>query len=375
MQNNRRFSVWHDRLFQVLTVSGTILLLAAFVILRYEGFLSAMHCVFCAVRPLLLGGLIALILNHPYCRFLHDFTLLSARMRHPLRTKTLRMLAIAASVALALLILTGIVCILLPQLVDSVVLLTDNLQFYGKNLGGVLGRFAGGKRPTWCSQEQLDALFAGIQGMLPKIMQAAYDCTANLFSCLLDFGIGAVFSVYLLADQERLRMQAKEICTRFLHPQRTSRLITNVRFIFDTFARFFSSQLLEALILGVLCFLGMLLFDFPFPVLISVIIGLTNIVPYVGPILGTIPCAMIVLLVKPSQVLWFVLFVIVLQQAESNLIFPRIVGRSVGLPPTWVLASIILGGGLFGAAGMLLGVPLTAVVYAVLFPPQRDPNE
>lgn len=375
MQNNRRFSVWHDRLFQVLTVSGTILLLAAFVILRYEGFLSAMHCVFCAVRPLLLGGLIALILNRPYCRFLHDFTLLSARMRHPLRTKTLRMLAIAASVALALLILTGIVCILLPQLVDSVVLLTDNLQFYGKNLGGVLGRFAGGKRPAWCSQEQLDALFAGIQGMLPKIMQAAYDCTANLFSCLLDFGIGAVFSVYLLADQERLRMQAKEICTRFLHPQRTSRLITNVRFIFDTFARFFSSQLLEALILGVLCFLGMLLFDFPFPVLISVIIGLTNIVPYVGPILGTIPCAMIVLLVKPSQVLWFVLFVIVLQQAESNLIFPRIVGRSVGLPPTWVLASIILGGGLFGAAGMLLGVPLTAVVYAVLFPPQRDPNK
>ena len=363
MQKPRKFLLFSDERFRIFVGGGILLLAAAFVILRYEGFFKMLGTVFCTLRPLLLGTLFALVLNRPYNRFFRDLTAFSAKRRKPLPEKTLRIFAIAASVLLTLLILTGIVCILLPQLVDSVTLLGENLQFYLSNLSGLAERLTGGLRPKWLPQEPL----AEVQELLPRLMEKAYTCTTGVLGCLLDIGIGAVFSVYLLADKDRLKRQAASICIRLLGAKRTSRLCETARLVGSTFERFLTSQLTESVILGGLCFLGMVIFRFPYPVLMSVIIGVTNIVPYVGPIVGTVPCVGILLLAEPKKAFWFLLFVIVLQQLESNLIFPRIVGKSVGLPPTWVLAAVVVGGGLFGAAGMLLCVPLTAVLYALLF--------
>ena len=123
---------------------------------------------------------------------------------------------------------------------------------------------------------------------------------------------------------------------------------------------------MDACILGLLCFIGMSIFHFQYPVLISVIIGLTNMIPIVGPIVGTVPCALILLLVEPKQAIWFVVFVIVIQQIDSNLIYPRVVGGSVGLPAMWVLFAVIVGGGLFGVLGMVLGVPVMSLIYVIL---------
>ena len=128
---------------------------------------------------------------------------------------------------------------------------------------------------------------------------------------------------------------------------------------------------MDACILGLLCFIGMSIFHFQYPVLISVIIGLTNMIPIVGPIVGTVPCALILLLVEPKQAIWFVVFVIVIQQIDSNLIYPRVVGGSVGLPAMWVLFAVIVGGGLFGVLGMVLGVPVMSLIYVILRPCQR----
>lgn len=353
--------------------SGVILLTAAFVILRYEGFFRMLGVLLCTLRPLLLGGLFALVLNRPYRRFLHDFTVLSEKRAKPFPDRQLRCAAITASVLLTLLILTGIVCILLPQLVDSVVMLTENLQFYLSNASGLLTRISGKWLPDGAAAEaQLTALRKELSGILPRLMEKLYTGTAGVLECLLDVGIGAVFSVYLLADSVRLKRQAVQAAERIFRRERTSSLLKTMRLIGTTFERFFTSQLTEALILGVLCLIGMLIFRFPYPLLISVMIGLTNIVPYVGPVVGTIPCMLIILLAEPRMAIWFLIFVVVLQQVESNFIFPRIVGKSVGLPPAWVLAAIIVGGGLFGAAGMLLAVPLTAVIYAVLFGEERE---
>lgn len=372
MQKPRKFLLFSDERFRIFVGGGILLLAAAFVILRYEGFFKMLGMLFCTLRPLLLGTLFALVLNRPYSRFFRDLTAFFEKRRKPLPEKTLRILAITASVLLALLILTGIVCILLPQLVDSVVMLGENLQFYLSNLSGLAERLTGGdSRSQWLPQTQLAALQEELQELLPRLMEKAYTCTTGVLGCLLDIGIGAVFSVYLLADKERLKRQAASICTRLLGETRTSRLCETARLVGSTFERFLTSQMTESVILGGLCFLGMVIFRFPYPVLMSVIIGITNIVPYVGPIIGTVPCVGILLLAEPKKALWFLLFVIVLQQAESNLIFPRIVGKSVGLPPTWVLAAVVVGGGLFGAAGMLLCVPLTAVLYALLFGEQE----
>ena len=132
------------------------------------------------------------------------------------------------------------------------------------------------------------------------------------------------------------------------------------------FSGFVSGQLTEAVILGVLCFLGMSLFGMEYALLISVIIGLTNIIPIFGPIIGTVPGALILLMVEPMKAVWFVVFIVVLQQIESNLIYPKVVGGSIGLPGIWVMFSVLIGGSLFGLPGVLLGVPTFAVIYTLI---------
>lgn len=372
MERPDKTPLYRERLLHIIIAGGGVLLLLAFVILRYEGFFAMLRYLLKTVRPLLLGVLFASVLNRPFCRIETDLLHLRGHRWFSLSARQCHALALAITVSLTLLILVGIVCVILPQLSQSVGLLTEHSAFYGENLRQWLASNSPTFLLEWLSGEQAGKLMEMAKEYLPTLLAKTYDYTAGFLGCVADVGIGAVFSVYLLADGQRLQAQAADIVRRIVGKERQQRLASSMRMICMTFARFFSSQLTEAVILGSLCYVGMLLFSFPYPVLISVIIGLTNIVPYVGPVAGTIPCVAILLLVKPNTALWFLLFVIVLQQLESNLIYPRIVGHSVGLPPAWVLSAIVIGGGLCGIAGLLFGVPLTAVIYTMLFGKQSD---
>lgn len=367
MKQQKRHWIFEDRLLHIIVVGGGILLLLAFVILRYEGFFAMLRYLLGTIRPLLLGILFASVLNRPFRRFESDFRRLAARTRLHSPEKLCRTAALIATVLMTLVILAGIVCIVLPQLSASIGLLSEHFSFYAENLRQWLTAHRMGFILDWLSGERAERLMEMLREYLPTVLAKTYDYTAGLVSCIVDIGIGAVFSVYVLADGERLKRQASQIASRILGETRKQRVAEGTRMVCMTFARFLSSQLTESLILGSLCYAGMLIFSFPYPVLISVVIGLTNIVPYVGPIVGTIPCLLILLLVKPDSALWFLLFIIVLQQLESNLIYPRIVGHSIGLPPAWVLSAIVIGGGLWGIGGLLFGIPLTAVLYALLF--------
>lgn len=367
MDPQKQTPLYRDRLLHIIILGGGALLLLAFVILRYEGFFAMLRYLLDTLRPLLLGVLFASILNRPFRRFEAALLKLNRRRKNRFSQRFCRVGALFATVLMTLLILGGIVCVILPQLRQSIGLLTEHSAFYGENLRQWLTANRMEFILQWLSGQQASRMMEMAKEYLPTVLAKTYDYTAGLIRCVIDIGIGAVFSVYLLADGERLKKQAASIVQRLVGKKRQQRLAEGTRMICMTFARFFSSQLTEALILGCLCYVGMLIFSFPYPVLISVIIGVTNIVPYVGPIAGTIPCAAILLLVKPDCALWFVLFIIVLQQLESNLIYPRIVGHSVGLPPAWVLTAIVIGGGLWGIGGLLIGVPLTAVIYTLLF--------
>ncbi len=364
---NQRFSILKNTLFQLIMCSGTALLLIAFMILRYEGFFAAVRTVLRTLRPLMLGGLFALVLYRPCVRFEQDLRVWNEKRRFPWSAHCIRRLSITAGVALALLTLTGIVCVLLPQLAESAAMLTDNLQFYAENLEALTSRF---QLPSWMSWARADEMLESLRQQMPKMLQKACGYTAGFLGCVLDIGIGAVFSVYLLADRERLNRQFHIVAGKLVSQQMRDKMMHMAKLSADTFAQFLRSQLTEAVILGVMCFLGILVLRMPFPVLVSVIIGVTNIVPYVGPILGTVPCTLILLMAEPKKALWFVIYIIVLQQVESNFIYPRVVGRSVGLPPTWVLGAIVVGGGVMGAVGMAVAVPLAAVIYTVLFEEQ-----
>lgn len=353
-----------DPLFRLLVAAGGILLIFAALLLHIGQVWAVILRLLHIFRPLLLGILFATMLEPSYERLRTDFSGFAGK--HRIRTGWIQPVSLLGAILPPVSVIVSVICILVPQMARSIGMISENISIYTDNLKEWFGRYTALPIVRLLSAEKLESQLSALQAQLPKLLLKTYDYTSSLIDTLLDIGIGTVFALYLLADKPRLSRQLKRLCGSRSAGVQT--LLRRIRFVCNTFARFLGSQCKEALILGGLCFLGMRLLHFPYPVLISAVIGMTNMIPYLGPLAGTIPCALLILLVQPRAVPWFLLFIIILQQLESNLIYPRVVGQSIGLPSAWVLAAIVIGGGLCGISGMLLGVPLAAVLYAVLFP-------
>lgn len=362
---------YQEPLFRLIVSAGAALLLFAALLLHIGQVWAAALRLLHVLRPLLLGILFATMLEPSYERLRRDFARFAGKRR--IRTGWIQPVSLLGAMLPPVFVVISIICVLVPQIMRSVSLLSEHLGSYSDNLRQWFSRYAALPVARLIPAAQLGQQLSRLQEQLPNLLRKTYDYTASLVNVLFDIGIGAVFALYLLADKPRLGRQLKKLCGNRTAKMHT--LLRHIRMICNTFACFLSSQCKEALILGGLCFLGMKLFHFPYPVLISAVIGITNMIPYLGPVFGTIPCALLMLLVQPRAVPWFILYIIVLQQIESNLIYPRIVGQSVGLPSAWVLAAIVTGGGLFGISGMLLGVPLAAVLCAVCFPEDSKENK
>ncbi len=315
------------------------------------------------LRPLLIGGAIAFILNRPV-KFFEKC--LSRWLKGAKYTKAVRALSMIAVYLLFAAVSFGVVYFIVPQLYQSVTTFTGNLEAYYNNLENFLAETFSFHPDQWLENMELEKKLLDAVGLVPTAVGAMFGMTANIVGTLLDILLGVFISVYLLLDKDKLCAQAKKCCLALLSPIRCEKLFQSMAKAAKTFSDFISGQLLEACILGVLCFAGMKLLRFEYAMLISIIIALTNLVPIIGPIVGAVPCAFILLLVNPIKAVWFVVYIIVLQQLESNLIYPKVVGTSVGLPAFWVLVSVIAGGGLFGILGMLLAIPTASLFYGYL---------
>lgn len=186
----------------------------------------------------------------------------------------------------------------------------------------------------------------------------------SLFKELWNLIIGIIISIYLLGSKEKFAAQAKKIVYAFFSLEASNRFISNVRFANKTFGGFFVGKIIDSIIIGILCFICTSIMGTPFSVLISVIVGVTNIIPFFGPFLGAIPSTLLILFIDPLQALYFVIFVFILQQVDGNIIGPKILGSSTGLSSFWVIFSITLFGGILGIFGMIIGVPIFAVIFA-----------
>ena len=189
--------------------------------------------------------------------------------------------------------------------------------------------------------------------------------TTSIFSGIIDFLLAFAFSMYMLAYKEKLCGFIKKTLYALLPVKKADKVRSLVSFTGHTFDNFITGQLTEALIIGILCCLGMLIFRIPYAPVISVLVGFTALIPVVGAFIGTAIGAFLILLVAPIKAIWFVVFIIILQQIENNLIYPKVVGKSVGLPGILVLASVTVAGGLFGVVGMLISVPVCSVIYTI----------
>lgn len=362
---------YREPLFRLIVSAGGVLLIFAAVLLHIGAVWAMLLRLLHVLRPLLLGILFATMLEPSFERLHADFLRFSES--HRMHTGWIKPVSLLGAMLPPVAVTVSVICVLVPQVMRSVKLLSENLSGYSGNLRQWITRYAELPLARLLPAEKLEAQLDALPDQIPKLLRTTYDYTASLVGVLVDIGIGAVFALYLLADKPRLGRQLKKLCGN--RAATLQKLLGRIRFVCNTFACFLSSQCKEALILGGLCFLGMQLFHFPYPVLISAVIGLTNMIPYLGPLAGTIPCALLMLLIQPRAVPWFILYIIILQQIESNLIYPRVVGQSVGLPSAWVLAAIVTGGGLCGMSGLLLGVPLAAVLFAVCFPEDSKESE
>ena len=207
--------------------------------------------------------------------------------------------------------------------------------------------------------------------LVPQLNVILTRFSSSIFSSMLgllvtawNLLIGLIISVYLLVSKESFAGQSKKIIYAIWEEETANKLISNIRFVNATFGGFINGKLVDSLINGLICFIGMTLLQLPYPLLISVIVGITNIIPFFGPYLGAIPSIVLILMVNPKQALYFAIFVLILQQFDGNFLGPKILGNKTGLSSFWVIFSITLFGGYWGILGMAIGVPVFAVIYA-----------
>ncbi len=278
---------------------------------------------------------------------------------------------IVFALGVAILVVYAVIAMILPELTESVIKLVrelpENYQKAANWISGVLvdnpalaDAVSGALKyiETWLYNE-----------LLPNAQNYLLSLTSSMFGILsgvLNLVIGLIVSIYVLVSKDVFLAQSKKIICAVLPAKRANRLMDIGRYAHKTFGGFLSGKIFDSLIIGILCFVGMSVMKLPYTLLVSVIVGVTNIVPFFGPYIGAIPSAFLILLVNPMQCLYFVIFIFVLQQFDGNILGPHILGNATGLSGFWVVVSILAFGNLFGLVGMIIGVPAFAVFYSLV---------
>ncbi len=274
-------------------------------------------------------------------------------------------------------ILYGFFSIVIPQLIRSIQSIIVQFPVYINNLTTLIEELlADNPEVEKYLEDLLDTYSADLdewleKNFLPKmnsfigsISMSVTMSVISILRSLYNLIVGLIISVYVLAGKEKFASQGKKICYAMLERSTANQTIQAFRFINKTFIGFLSGKIVDSAIIGVLCFVGTSILQTPYAILISVIVGVTNVIPVFGPYIGAIPSALLVLMINPVKCIPFIIFVLALQQLDGNVIGPKILGNSTGLTSFWVIFSIILFGGLWGVGGMVIGVPLFAVFYA-----------
>ena len=288
--------------------------------------------------------------------------------------KAIRWACVIFSMFLFLALIYALLMMILPELIRSVMNLIYSFPSYVKVIQTWLQSFVerwnlNSEALDTINQYTLNAQNYLTQNILPQMQEMLKNISAGVFELinfLKNFLIGAIVSLYLMADKEGFTAKAKMFSYAIFSPRHANFIIHSMRFTNKTFIGFFIGKILDSAIIGVLCYIGMNLLNMPYILLVSVIIGVTNVIPFFGPYLGAIPSIFLILLVDPMQAIYFALFILALQQFDGNILGPKILGESTGLSSFLVIVAILVGGGIFGIPGMLIGVPVFAVLYAAL---------
>lgn len=340
---------------------------------RHETVVSFIKVLISVFSPIIIGFCIAFIINI----LLNPAEKLWEKMFEK-KTNKLRKFKRPVCLILSTMIVGGLLFSLMfmviPIFRDTLKTFTDSLPLYINNLESFLNNVAKWLESYGYEIPELnlnaDKIIQQVSDFFAKngynLFGKTLGITTSIFTGIVDFLLAFAFSMYMLAFKERLCSFIKKSLYAFVPGNKAKKTEKLVSFIGRTFTGFITGQLTEAVIIGVLCCIGMLIFRIPYAPVISVLIAVTALIPVVGAFIGTGIGAFLILLVSPVKALWFIIFIVILQQIETNLIYPKVVGKSVGLPGILVLASVTVAGGLFGMIGMLISVPVCSILYTIL---------
>lgn len=294
----------------------------------------------------------------------------SARSR-----KHMRGISIIMTLIIVGMLIYAFFSILIPNIANSIRSISVQFPNYIENLTNWSARFLADNPDIEVmvirfldtySEEFYGYLNNTIVPQMETIVKQVSLSMISLLKILWNFIIGFVISIYVMYSKETFAGQAKKVVYSIFRRSTANQLIKDVRFASDTFIGFISGKIIDSIIIGCICFVGTSLLKMPYALLVSVIVGVTNIIPFFGPYLGAVPSAVLILMVSPVKCIYFIIFILILQQVDGNLIGPKILGESTGLSGFWVIFSITVLGGIMGIPGMIIGVPLFAVLYAFI---------
>ena len=365
-------------LYAMLAGFGAIALsiIFFFFIYRYEGFGDAVSTLTGILMPFIYGTAIAYLLK-PVCNTIEAF------LRRFIPEKwngLISALSIAATILFGLLVIYALLMMIIPQLVSSVTALyytaqanitkfvrwANHVEFVESNQF-INDALNSAYRALNVNLDNLDSwIKSNLMPSMQNIVSGVGIGVLSVVTWVKNLVIGIIVAVYMLASRKRFVQQAKLILYSLLKPRWAELIIEEVKYADKMFGGFINGKIMDSAIIGVLCYIGCMIFKFPSALLVSVIIGVSNVIPFFGPFIGAVPATLLILIQDPIKALWFILFVLVLQQLDGNVIGPKILGNTTGLSSFWVLFAILLFGGLWGFVGMIIGVPLFAVIYDII---------
>ena len=342
-----------------------IAIILIFAFLNIKEIWSFLKFIIDLIMPFIIGIAIAFVLNI-LMKFIERKLLDKAKMK----SKNKRTISLLLSLAFIFTFIIVLLLLIIPQLKNTFTLFVDNMPRYEENVRVLLTKLdidtAVIQNIEDAVQNFGDVAVDFIKNNGDQILEVTLGVASNVIGVVVNLVIAFVFAIYLLVQKEKLLGQINKVLKAYLPIKKVMKIRDIARLSNITCAHFVSGQCLEAVIIGVLCFIGMLILGIPYAATISVLIGVTALVPIYGAFIGTIVGAFLIFMVSPLKALIFIIFILVLQQLEGNLIYPKVVGKSVGLPGIWVFVAVTIGGALAGIVGMLISVPIASITYSVL---------
>ena len=336
-----------------------------------------MGIVFAYILIPLMTGIEKRILAPIYRKRGYDVSI-SAEADHKKRSQ-MRRISLVITMAIAVILIYSLFSIILPQLISSIREITVMLPVYIRKLDDYSNLFlANNPSLQQFIDSQLDSYYETLSSYVTKkllpllpsnanaIFKVASRSVVSIIKVMIDLIVGFIVAIYVLNSKERFLTRGKKMVYAVFKEDYANEVISGFRFVDYTFEGFIGGKLLDSFIIGIICYVGCIILSIPYPVLIAVIVGVTNIIPFFGPYIGGIMGGLILVLINPIKALVFLIFVVVLQQIDGNILGPTILGNSTGLSSFWVIFSIALFGGLWGVVGWLVGVPIFAVFYALV---------